>query len=200
MPNISYFSVSSVNHQPKYRAMKRIIPFLFICSVAASGHGQTIEDEPFYDIVSPDHVVGNDQVPDFYNTDVSLERYFVTRLKHRKDILEGLNEIVKAEKIRNAVILTGIGSVTNYHIHVVDNSTFPSKNVFIKKDIPMDVTNITGYIVDGRVHCHITLSDENMAIGGHLEPGTRVFTFCIITIGILNDDSSLKRFDDSTLR
>ena len=195
-----YLSVTSMNHQPKHWAMKRIIPFLFICSVAASGHGQTIEDEPFYDIVTPDHVVGNDQVPDFYNTDVSFQRYFVTRLKHRKDILEGLNEIVKAEKIRNAVILTGIGSVTNFHIHVVDNSTFPSKNVFIKKDIPMDVTNITGYIVDGRVHCHITLSDENMAIGGHLEPGTRVFTFCIITIGILNDDSSLKRFDDSTLR
>jgi predicted DNA-binding protein with PD1-like motif len=180
--------------------MKRLIPFLFICSVAASGLCQTIEDEPFYDIVTPDDVVGNDKVPDFYNTDVSFERYFVTRLKHRKDILEGLKEIVKAEKIRNAVILTGIGSVTNYHIHVVDNSTFPSENVFIRQDNPMDVTNITGYIVDGRVHCHITLSDENMAIGGHLEPGTRVFTFCIITIGILNDGASLKRFDDSSLR
>jgi predicted DNA-binding protein with PD1-like motif len=180
--------------------MKRLIPILMLCSVVASGHGQTIEDEPFFNIITPDHVAVNDEVPDFYNTDVSFERYFITRLKHQKDILEGLNEIVKAEKIKNAVILTGIGSVTNYHIHVVDNKTFPSENVFIKKDIPMDVTNITGYIVDGRVHCHITLSDENMAIGGHLEPGTRVFTFCIITIGILNDDSSLKRFDDSTLR
>ena len=180
--------------------MSRLIPFLILCLLTAASNGQTIEDEPFFDIVTPDHVVGNDKVPDFYNTDVSFEGYFITRLKHRKDILEGLNEIVKAEKIKNAVILTGIGSVINYHIHVVDNQTFPSENVFVKKDIPMDVTNITGYIVDGRVHCHITLSDENMAIGGHLEPGTQVFTFCIITIGILNDDSSLKRFDDKTLR
>jgi predicted DNA-binding protein with PD1-like motif len=180
--------------------MKRLITFFGLCLIAAAGFGQTIENEPFFDIVTPDHIAGNDAVPDFYNTDVSFERYFVTRLKHQKDILEGLNEIVTAEKIKNAVIITGIGSVTGYHIHVVDNTTFPSKNEFIKKDIPMDVTNITGYIVDGRVHCHITLSDENMAIGGHLEPGTNVFTFCIITIGILNEDSSLKRFDDKTLR
>jgi predicted DNA-binding protein with PD1-like motif len=180
--------------------MKRLIPVFLLCSVAAAGYGQTMEDEPFFDIVTPDHIAGNDAVPDFYNTDVSFERYFVTRMKHKKDILEGLNEIVKAEKIKNAVIITGIGSVTNYHIHVVDNKTFPSKNVFIKRDIPMDVTNMTGYIIDGRVHCHITLSDENMAIGGHLEPGTNVFTFCVITIGILNEESSLKRFDDKTLR
>jgi len=180
--------------------MKLLMSVLFLFAFILSVHSQTIEDEPFYNIVTPDHVVGNDKVPDFYNTDVTFERYFVTRLKHKKDILEGLNEIVEAEKIKNAVIITGIGSVINYHIHVVDNKTFPSENVFIKKDIPMDVTNITGYIVDGRVHCHITLSDEHMAIGGHLEPGTQVFTFCIITIGILNDDSSLKRFDDKTLR
>jgi predicted DNA-binding protein with PD1-like motif len=180
--------------------MKPLISLLLLFAITMAVHSQTIEDEPFFNIMTPDHVVGNDKVPDFYNTDVTFERYFVTRLKHKKDILEGLNEIVKAEKIKNAVIITGIGSVINYHIHVVDNQTFPSENVFIKKDIPMDVANITGYIVDGRVHCHITLSDENMAIGGHLEPGTQVFTFCIITIGILNDDSSLKRFDDKTLR
>jgi predicted DNA-binding protein with PD1-like motif len=162
--------------------------------------GQTIEQEPFYGIRTPDHLAVDDRVPDVYSTPVSFTRTMVVRLKHRKDILEGLNELVEMEKIKNAVIITGIGSVTNFHIHVVGNKTFPSENLFIKRDIPADVTNITGYIIDGRVHAHITLSDERDAIGGHLEPGTNVFTFCIITIGVLDDAASLKRFDDKTMR
>ncbi|HEC43694.1 hypothetical protein LCGC14_2154720 [marine sediment metagenome] len=180
--------------------MKHLILILFLSSILAISYSQTIEDEPFYNVETPDHIVGNDDVPDVYSTDVSFERFIVSRMKHKTDILEGLNQIVKEEKINNAVIITGIGSVISYHIHVVDNNSFPSKNEFVKKEVPMDVTNITGYVVDGRVHAHVTLSDENMAIGGHLEPGTEVFTFCIITIGILDDDASLKRFDDKTLR
>jgi predicted DNA-binding protein with PD1-like motif len=180
--------------------MKSLFTTLALLSIMASLSGQTIEDEPFYHIKAPDSLVGNEEVPDVYYSYTSFEKVMVARLKHQTDILEGLNEIVQKEKIKNAVILTGIGSVTNWHIHVVDNKTFPSENVFIKKDIPADVTNITGYVVDGRVHAHLTLSDESLAIGGHLEPGTNVFTFCVITIAVLDDNTSLTRFDDKTLR
>ena len=37
------------------------------------------------------------------------------------------------EAYSTSVSLSVIGSVTNYHIHSVDNQSFPSKNVFIKK-------------------------------------------------------------------
>ena len=94
--------------------MKALISLMFLFAVVVSVHSQTIEDEPFFDIVTPDHVVGNDKVPDFYNTDVTFERYFVTRLKHKKDILEGLNEIVEAEKIKNdaEALAANIGDLT----------------------------------------------------------------------------------------
>jgi predicted DNA-binding protein with PD1-like motif len=180
--------------------MRYLIYSLLIGLAAANLTGQNIEEEPFYDIVTPDHITGNDKVPEVYTTCTSFDRFMVARLKHKTDLLDGLEQIAGKEKIKNAVIITGIGSVTDYHIHVVDNKTFPSKNAFIKGDTPMDVTNITGYIIDGRVHAHLTLSDENLAIGGHLEPGTTVFTFCVITIGILSDSTSLKRFDDKSLR
>ncbi len=161
---------------------------------------QNIEEESFFDIIAPDHLKGNSSVPNVYYTSTSFENILIARLKHGTDILDGLKEIAEKEGIKNAVILTGIGSVTNYHVHSVDNKTFPSENVFIKRDEPADVTNISGYVIDGKVHAHITLSDEELAMGGHLEPNTNVFTFCIITIGILNDETSLKRFDDKTLR
>jgi predicted DNA-binding protein with PD1-like motif len=118
------------------------------------------------------------------------------RLKQHTDLLAGLQEAVEKEKIKNAVILSGIGSLTSYHIHVVDNNTFPSENVFFKDSIPVDLTSVNGYIFNGKVHTHINISDENLAIGGHLEPGTTVFTFAIITIGVFNKEVNLDRFDD----
>ena len=58
----------------------------------------------------------------------------------------------------------------------------------------------TGYIIDGRVHCHLTFASAEKAMGGHLEPGTRVFTFAIVTLGVLEEGASLKRMDDQTWR
>jgi predicted DNA-binding protein with PD1-like motif len=49
--------------------------------------------------------------------------------------------------------------------------------------------------MDGRVHAHIIFSNQEKAMGGHLEPGTTVFTFAIITLGVLDDKTSLAGFD-----
>jgi predicted DNA-binding protein with PD1-like motif len=135
-------------------------------------------------------------VPEVVTTSGQFERVIVVRMKQHTDLLAGLQEAVEKEKIGNAVILSGIGSLTSYHIHVVDNNTFPSENVFFKNSIPVDLTSVNGYIFNGKVHTHINISDENLAIGGHLEPGTTVFTFAIITIGVFNSEVDLDRFDD----
>jgi len=60
----------------------------------------------------------------------------------------------------------------------------------------MDVLSVQGFIFDGRVHAHISLSDETKVIGGHLEPGTKALTFLIVTIGVLPDKADISNFDD----
>jgi predicted DNA-binding protein with PD1-like motif len=99
------------------------------------------------------------------------------------------------------VILSGAGSVRGYHVHQVSNRTFPSKNVFEKDtNAPADLISMNGYVIDGRVHAHMTLANADHAFGGHLEPDTRVFTFAIVTLGVLTDDVDLGRADDKSLR
>ncbi len=61
-----------------------------------------------------------------------FERIIVLRFKYQTDLLDGLERMVKQQKIRNAVIISGIGSVRSYHFHTVSNGTFPSKNVYVK--------------------------------------------------------------------
>ena len=41
-----------------------------------------------------------------------IKRVVLVRLKYNTELLEGLQEAVKDEKIENAVILSGVGSVT----------------------------------------------------------------------------------------
>ena len=65
---------------------------------------------------------------------------------------------------------------------------------------PADLLSMSGYIMEGRVHTHVTMATEEKAFGGHLEPGTTVFTFAIVTIGVLPDDLDMKQFDSANYR
>ena len=107
-------------------------------------------------------------------------------------VMSTLEKMVKQHNIKNAVILSGIGSVRNYHIHSVSNREFPSKNIFVKNPVdPADIVSVNGYVIDGRVHAHMTMTNEHHAFGGHIEPETTVFTFAIVTLGVLNDEADL---------
>ena len=140
-------------------------------------------------------------VPDVYTVAADIKRTVILRFKYKADLLAGIQQAIKDNGIRNAVILSGIGSVRNYQIHQVSNRTFPSKNVYVKDPTaPADVVSVNGYIIGGKVHAHLTLATPEGAFAGHLEPGTNVFTFAIITLGVLDDGLDLSKLDDKTYR
>jgi hypothetical protein len=141
------------------------------------------------------------EVPEVYALSGQFDRIVVLRFKYQADLLAGIEAMVKQQKIQNAVFLSGIGSVRNYHVHSVSNRTFPSKNVFVKDPTaPADIVSINGYVIDGRIHAHMTLTDENKAFGGHVEPGNNVFTFAIVTLGVFGEGVKLSGVDDKTVR
>jgi predicted DNA-binding protein with PD1-like motif len=140
-------------------------------------------------------------VPEAYAMSGDIKRVVVMRFKYKADLLAGMEKLIKEQKIKNAVILSGIGSVRNYHIHSVSNRTFPSKNTFYKDPTaPADIISMNGYVIDGRLHPHMTLTTGEHAFGGHLEPDTNVFTFAIITLGVFDDNVDLSKVDDKTYR
>jgi predicted DNA-binding protein with PD1-like motif len=143
----------------------------------------------------------SEKVPDVYAVSTQFERVLILRFKFDTDLLAGLEKMVKQEKIRNAVILSGAGSVRGYQVHQVSNRDFPSKNMFVKNPTaPADLIGMNGYIMDGKIHAHVTLANPDKAFGGHLEPGTNVFTFAIVTLGILKDGADLSHLDDKSYR
>lgn len=143
----------------------------------------------------------SDKIPDVYAIDGQFERVITLRFKFGADLLAGLEKMVAQQKIKNAVILAGAGSVRGYHLHQVSNRDLPSKNMFEKNPTaPADVISMNGYIINGKIHAHMTLATPDKAFGGHLEPGTEVFTFGIVTIGIMKDGVDFTHLDDKNYR
>jgi predicted DNA-binding protein with PD1-like motif len=203
--SLTTHTLIKVNYLPnallrKITTMKKIFTTLLLLILATPAFSQYTRTE----ITKPtdhDSKPNSDAVPDVYAISGNFERIVVLRLKHRTDLLAGLNKGVAMEGIKNGVILAAAGSVRGYHIHVVSNRDFPSKNFMLKDPTrDADIISMNGYVIDGRLHPHITLADEMESFGGHLEPETEVFTFAVVTIGVFPDEVSLNRTDDKTYR
>jgi predicted DNA-binding protein with PD1-like motif len=139
-------------------------------------------------------------VPDVYALTGRFDRVVVLRFKYKADLLAGLEKMVKEQHIQNGVILSAMGSVRGYQIHQVSNRTMPSQDTYLKDPTqPADLVSMNGYVINGRIHAHVTLATPDRTLAGHLEPGTEVFTFAVVTIGVMND-VDLGKVDDKTYR
>jgi len=181
------------------KSLSLVLAFMAIGGIATAQQTRT---EVIKATTPADDAKANSEtVPDVYAVSGQFERVVVLRFKYQADLLAGLESMVKQQKILNAIILAGAGSVRNYHVHSVSNRTFPSKNIYVKDaTAPADIVSMNGYVIDGRVHAHLTMTSADKAFGGHLESGTTVFTFAIVTVGVLKEGIDLSRFDDKTYR
>ena len=142
-----------------------------------------------------DNAPASQSAPGVQTVETRFTRVVIVRMRNGQDMLDALKTAVAVKGIKNAVIFSGAGSLTSYRVHVVDNVTFPPKEAFPEAEGPQDLIAVTGYVIDGRVHAHVTFSNQEKAMGGHLEPGTKIFTFAIVTLGVLDEKTSLAGFD-----
>jgi predicted DNA-binding protein with PD1-like motif len=180
--------------------MKKI-PILLLLTVSVAAQQTRKEITNSAATPEEDAKANSDQVPDVYAISGKFDRILTLRFKYDTDLLAAMEKMVKQENIRNAVVLSGAGSVRGYQVHQVSNREFPSKNMFVKDPTaPADLIGMNGYVINGKIHAHITLANPEKAFGGHLEPGTRVFTFAIVTLGVMSEGVDFSRLDDKSFR
>jgi predicted DNA-binding protein with PD1-like motif len=139
-------------------------------------------------------------VPDAYALTGHFDRIVVIRLKYKANLLDGMNRIVKQQHIQNGVILSAVGSLRGYEIHTVSNRDMPSQDTFVRNPTqPADLVSMNGYVINGRIHAHMTIATPDRVIAGHVEEGNEVFTFAVVTIGVMNG-TNLEKIDDKTYR
>ena len=107
----------------------------------------------------------------------------VVRLAYGELLLESIQEICRQRKIRDGVILTGFGSLTDFAVSGAVGASFPPRK-FYQRTRPrgVEILAMAGVIANYHVHCHLVLSDQNQAFGGHLERGCRVLSLAEIAL------------------
>jgi len=139
-------------------------------------------------------------VPNEYTLSGHFDRIVVVRLKYKANLLEGLKKAVADEHIQNGVILSAVGSLRGYEVHTVANRDMPSKDTYVKNPTQAaDLVSMNGYVIRGRIHAHMTIATPDRVIAGHVEEGNEVFTFAVVTIGVING-TDLSKIDDKTYR
>jgi len=112
-----------------------------------------------------------------------IGRIFVLRLDPGDYVLENINELIKREGIKDAVVISGIGTLDECVLHMVTTTGYPPKEYFARwKDKPLELVSIMGIIANGQPHLHAIVSDTEKAYAGHLEKGCRTLYLAEIVI------------------
>jgi predicted DNA-binding protein with PD1-like motif len=111
-----------------------------------------------------------------------IKRLVLVRINPGEDILISMRKAVDENDIKTALIIGGLGSLQSFHYHVVTSCDLPPEEGYPKEEGPYDICTMTGLVIDGRVHAHITFSDIEKVQGGHLEEGCRALTFSVVVL------------------
>jgi len=146
----------------------------------------------------------------------NIERLVQFRVKPDADLLEAIEEAMKAEGVRAGVIVSGLGALKKALFRNL--KCFPKSYPVTSKDrlylevtAPMELVSLAGWIAPKtgggvEVHAHYSAStvenDKVVTLGGHLTEGTICGIKVVVAILVLTDggvyadkDQKTKSFD-----
>jgi len=134
-----------------------------------------------------------------------LDRIVMGKLGMEIDLLEGIREMVKKEKIQTGVILSAVGALKkavfrNLKILPSNLKVEDRHRLYLELEQPLEIVSLTGWMAtkeDGEIeiHAHFSAStvmeDKIVTMGGHLTPGTITSVKVVIVIGVI-ENSNIK--------
>ncbi|MDR1534877.1 MAG: DNA-binding protein [Planctomycetota bacterium] len=101
-------------------------------------------------------------------------RIITTHLGRGELLLESINRELERLHVRNAVVLSCIGTLRRARYHVITRLEDPPVDEVLTRKGPIEVSCIQGIVLNGEPHLHIVLSDPEGCYTGHLEDGCEV--------------------------
>lgn len=118
--------------------------------------------------------------------------HVILQLQPGDRALESIEETIDEHGIDTGVVVSGIGSLNELHVHYVvpyeEFPEFPEENddvdEYLHEEGAWEVGSLQGAIADGEPHLHITAFDAESGrmIAGHLEPDSVVHALMEIVI------------------
>ena len=109
-------------------------------------------------------------------------RIIVLNLERGEKLLASIRESLAEEGIKNAVVLSAIGSLQKVHFHRVSGMDPSPVDEFVVIEKPMELASLQGVVVDGEPHFHMVTSDLEQTYADHLEEDTTVLYLVEISL------------------
>ena len=108
------------------------------------------------------------------------------RLDTGEDVLASVEKAARDNGIHTGVVISGIGTLDQAHLHHITHTGSPPKDEFVTYEGPIELLSIDGIIADFTPHLHTCISIKDQTYMGHLEPGCRVLYLAEIAIAKLD--------------
>jgi uncharacterized protein len=123
-------------------------------------------------------------------------RIIVIHLGKGEKLLESIESEIKRLDIKNAVILSAIGSLRKLSYHIITSTDNVSSDKYLTIEKPMELSSMQGIILDGQPHFHLVCSDPERTYTGHLENETEVQYLVEISLMEVKDMNLIRKLDE----
>jgi uncharacterized protein len=115
------------------------------------------------------------------------------RLTPGQDLKKGIQDAVNANNIKAGWIMSGVGSLTHYHLR------FANRSEGCIGVGHFEIVNIAGTVSTNGSHIHLCLSDAmGDVVGGHLQEGCIVYTTAEIILAATDKYVFSREHDSKT--
>jgi predicted DNA-binding protein with PD1-like motif len=132
-----------------------------------------------------------------------IDHIVMGKLGMNIDLLEGIEELVKREKVQTGVILSAVGALKkatfrNLKVLPPDLKVEKHHRLYLDLEQPMEIVSLTGWMAtkkDGslEVHAHLSAStvmgNQVVTFGGHLTPGIITSIKVVVVIGVIEESN-----------
>jgi len=130
---------------------------------------------------------------------VGSGKVIVMQLQKGELVLETIIEQLERLEVKNAVLISGVGSFRKLNIHYTIQNTDVPVDKQITLDEAVEIGCMQGIVLDGEPHIHLTCTHGNSveSYTGHLHEGNEVLYLLELAFLILDDEPALTRKKDS---
>ena len=84
---------------------------------------------------------------------------YLLHLRNGEDVLEEFLKFLQREKIKNGVVISGIGTLCACSFHGVVKGSLPAVDHFYKmENVSAEVSGMSGIIAEGQPHLHMVVT------------------------------------------
>ena len=118
---------------------------------------------------------------------------FTFRLKPGQDLFNEIEAVVSEKNIEAGCVLSAVGSLTHATLRLAN------RDYYSEYDGHFEIVSMIGTVSIHGSHLHISISDgDGKTIGGHLVPGSKIYTTAEMVLGIFDDVVYKREFSEDS--